>query len=145
MHTSGSYQSLKSRGLNILGNRNLSDELFHFYEEVLPRAQEFIQGNDKTKRQNIQRLEDKVFKMKIVEAKNGNLVETMIPASPDYLKSQSLQRIVNICSKDAKDKRYRLNHLEKDYRKISRSVEKELTRRSIPFTPFDSTKVIPDF
>ena len=112
---------------------------------MLPRAQEFIQGDDNEKRQNIYRLEENVFKYKIVEDKNGRLSQVMMPLSPDYIKNQSLQRIVDICSREASNKRYRLNHLEKDYREMSRLVEKELIKRSIPFTPFDSTKVNPDF
>ncbi|MEJ2585906.1 MAG: hypothetical protein P8Z38_13065 [Robiginitalea sp.] len=143
--SNASYESLKENGLDIIKNEQLRYRLFNFYESIIPRAIQFIQGNDERIQREIADLEKDLFRLEIVQPENGTPYLLKIPASPKYIHHQALHKILDLHEEDTNHKRYRLENLKKHYFKLMETMEKEMALRSIPFTRFDSTAVKRDF
>ncbi|MFZ9003242.1 MAG: DUF6090 family protein [Robiginitalea sp.] len=143
--SNGSYQSLKSRGLDIIKNETLRNSIFNFYENIIPRTLEFIHGRDEGLHQKLADLEEEIFRFEIVQPEKGDPYHAKVPALPDYIHGQALHRILDLNDDDAGHKRYRLRGLKNHYFDLMDIMEEEMTRRAIPFIRFDSTAVRADF
>ncbi len=143
--TTESYQSLKERGLEIIQDKSLRNSLLNFYEIGLPRSHTFITAHDERIRDQTTELEEAVFVLEVRKSDQGKPVHVQIPISEDYIHHQAMHRILLLNTQDTRQKRYRLRNLKKGYYATLDILEEELTRRSLPYTPFDSTAIKPDF
>ena len=139
------YESLKARGLDIIPNKDLQYTLFNFYEISLPRGHTFISGDDQNIKERTAQLEETVFRLEVRESEQGQPVHVKVPRSTDLANLQALHRILEMNSADTSDKRFRLNNLKRQYFTILDILEGEMSRRTLPFIPFDSTAIQPDF
>jgi len=143
--TTESYQSLKERGLEIIPDKELRNYLFNFYEIGLPRSHTFITAQDERIRDRTTELEETVFQLEVRKSDQGEPVHVQVPISEDYIHHQALHRILLLNTADTRQKRYRLRNLKKQYFATLDMLEDELNKRSLAFTPFDSTNIQPDF
>lgn len=143
--TSGSYDALKSKGIEIIKNDSLRLSIFEFYETIIPRALTFIHGRDENILTDVNALENEILDYETEEDKNGKIRVRWHFKDPSVFRSQTMYKIVGLNSSNVFTKRYRLDKLKADYARVSLLLEEELSQRSIPFTSFDSTQVKPDF
>jgi len=59
--TSGSYDALKEKGLEIVQNDSLRISLFEFYEFTIPRSMVFIHGGDDNRIKEVSALENEIL------------------------------------------------------------------------------------
>ncbi len=143
--TTGSYDALKAKGIEIIKNDTLRLSLFYFYETQVPRALTFIHKDDESLSRDIYALENEILIYETNESENGEVWISSKLKNKGLAQSQNLYQIVDLINDSAVNKRYRLDGLKDHYTHISSLLEEELSRRSISFTPFDSTLVKPDF
>lgn len=143
--TSGSYDALKDKGLEIVQNDSLRLSLFEFYETHIPRTLIFIHGDDDNLTKDVRALENEILSYETSEEEDGRIRITTRLKDENLVWSQAMHKIVDLMESSIRSKRYRLDGLKERYTRISLLLEEELIKRSIPFTPFDPTQVKPDF
>lgn len=143
--TSGGYDALKAKGLEIIQNDSLRQTIAEFYEIAIPRSLTFIHGDDEKTEEVISALEDDILTYETYKNKKGQIGFKSFLKDKKLLLSQELFKIVNLKSIRTFQKRSRLEVLKRLYSRITTLIEEELSRRSIPFTSFDATQVKPDF
>ena len=143
--SSGSYDALKAKGLEIIQNDSLRLSLFDFYELTIPRSLLFIHGDDENRKKEVRALEDKILTYETYEEEDGRVRISSRLKDENLAYSQTMYKIVNLMQGSIQSKRYRIEGLKESYARVSLLLEKELSKRSIPFTSFDATQVKLDF
>jgi hypothetical protein len=143
--SNGGYESLKSKGIEILKNDTLRNKIVYFYENKAPRYLSFVHENDDILEQNIDRLTTKIFNLEPAKGEDGKIVLGYVPIHKDLLNDQNLYQVVKIFYQDLSSKRYRIRSLKRDYLKLNEVIETYLREKNISFTPFDRANVIINF
>jgi len=143
--TSGSYDALKAKGLEIVQNDSLRLSLFDFYETIIPRTLVFIHGGDENRNKEVRALEDEILTYQTYEEEDGWIRISSRLKDENLIHSQTMYKIVNLMEGSIRSKRFRIEGLKGRYANLSSLIEEELTKRSIPFTTLDSARLTPDF
>jgi len=139
------YQSLKTKGIQIIKDNNLRNLIVEFYEIKLPRALEFIHRYDAVLKQNLYDLEHYIFKIETIKKKDNNISFSQKLLNKNIYNNQNFYKAVKLLSEDTRHKRYRINAIKNNYNNLMTSIENELSVRQISFIKFDSIHVIKNF
>lgn len=143
--STGGYESLKSKGIELLKNDSLRNKIVYFYENRVPRYLSFVHENDDILNQNIDRLTTEIFNFQPNVMENGRILLSYIPIRKDLLNDQKLYQAIEIFNEDLRTKRYRIRTLKSEFLELNDVIETHLRERNISFTPFDPINVSPNF
>lgn len=143
--SNGGYESLKSKGIEIVKNDSLRNKVVFFYENRAPRYMSFIHENDNMLEQNINRLTREIFNLKPNVRSNGTITLYYVPIEDDLLNDQNLYQAIEIFNEDLGTKRYRIRSLKSEYLELNKTIENHLRERNISFIPFDFENVTSTF
>ena len=141
----GGYESLKSKGIEILRNDSLRNKIAYFYENRVPRHMIFVHENDDALDQNIDRLTTEIFNLEPNVREDGRIMLSHVPVREDLLKDQNLYLAIQIFNEDLDSKRFRIRTLKSEYLELNEVIETHLRERNISFIPFDPVNVTPNF
>lgn len=143
--SNGGYESLKSKGIEIVKNNLLRNKIVYFYENRAGRYMSFIHENDNSIRENIDRLTTKIFQFEPTTRENGTITLGYRPIKEDPLNDQNLYQAIEIFNEDLRSKRYRIRSLKDEYLELNKTIETHLRERNISFIHFDSENVTSTF
>lgn len=141
----GSYESLSRQGLDKIKDKELRKEIIDFYEFNLPRTVDFIHERDADLELYTQEQENQFLELSVISIGDLNpFVVKQLKEINNIFEHQVFLDLLDLHSNDAQNKRRRIESIKWRYNSLMHLLEMELDNRSVSFTRFDSTLVIPD-
>ena len=133
----GGYESLKSKGIEIVKNDSLRNAIVYFYERLAPRAINFIHGEDNLFNEDISRLEDNLFRLTIMKRnRNEEIVIQEDDITEEIILNQNFLKILKRHEADNIQKSYRINSLKEKIVGLTKAIEKELALNNINYQSY---------
>lgn len=125
----GPYETIKSKGLDVISNDSLRTAITATYERILPAYKFFI---DIAKDENIQLLQslEREFTNREILIHNGEKHLHVVPSVNNLYQNQAFLQVLAIEQDVAENSRFRINQIQELTAELRQAVREELKRRS---------------
>jgi hypothetical protein len=126
----GPYETIKSKGLDVITNDSLRTAITATYERILPAYKFFI---DIAKDENIQLLQslEREFTNREILTHNRERHLHVVPSVNNLYQNQAFLQVLAIEQDVAENSRFRINQIQEITAELRKAVRKELKQRNL--------------